>query len=200
MSKFFKHFFLVTRHRYHVFVNGCRCGIGFHCLFHDLSKFHPTEFFRSVKNYTGTYSPVYAERLKDPYFSKICQHHTKRNKHHWEYWTDFFRGYIVVKAMPWKYATEYVCDMLSASFCYDPKHFDGQTTYRYFEARQDRYYLAPLTREYVRYCLKSFAESGFAGLKKKDTKAAYAELEKKLGTNALIDALNPSPEPLPKGK
>ena len=200
MSKFFRHLALVTRHRWHVFVNGCRCGIGFHCLFHDLTKFHPTEFFTSVKYYKGTFSPVYAERLENGYFSRICQHHAKRNKHHWEYWTDFFKGNIVVKAMPWKYATEYVCDMLSASYCYNPKGFNGETTYAYFEQRQSHYYMAPLTREYVRFCLRSFAEKGFAGLRKKDTRNKYAELEKELGNTAMIHALNPSPDTLPEGK
>ena len=200
MKNFFHHLALVTRHRWHVFLNGCHCGIGWHCLFHDLTKFHPTEFFTSVKYYRGTFSPVYAERLENGYFSRICQHHTKRNKHHWEYWTDFYRGNIVVKAMPWKYATEYVCDMLSASFCYAPKEFKNETTYDYFEQRQSHYYLAPLTREYVRFCLKSFAEKGFAGLKKKDTKKRYAELEKELGSTLMIHELNPSPDTLPTGK
>ena len=200
MSALFKHLFLVTRHRWHVFTNGCRCGIGFHCLFHDITKFHPTEFFTSVKYYRGTFSPVYAERLENEYFSSICQHHTKRNKHHWEYWTDFFRGKIVARAMPWKYATEYVCDMLSASYCYNPKDFKLETTYLYFEQRKDHYYMAPLTREYVTYCLKRYAEMGFAGLKKKDTKKAYAELETKLGKTCLITRLSVAEEALPTGK
>ena len=73
MKAFFRHWGLVNRHRYHVWVNGIHCGIGWHCFFHDLSKFHPTEFLTSVRHYHGMHSPVYEERLKNDYFSFICQ-------------------------------------------------------------------------------------------------------------------------------
>ena len=177
MSNFFRHWGLVNAHRYHVFRNGVACGIGWHCLFHDLSKYTPREFFRSVKYFDGTHSPVYEERLKNDYFSFICQAHTRRNKHHWEYWTDFFLGRIVARDMPWIYATEYVCDMLSASYCYDPKHFSPEKTLEYYQKRCDHYYMSDLTREYVRFCLTRFRDHGFAGLKKKDTKAEYRRLQ-----------------------
>ena len=108
----FRHFALITRHRHMVIANGFHCGIFFHCLRHDLSKYGFTEFFTSAHYYVGNRSPVYEERLQNGYFSRVCQHHTKRNKHHWEYWTDFFCGRIVVMTMPWVYATETVCDML----------------------------------------------------------------------------------------
>jgi len=176
MKKLFRHWGLVNRHRYHVFINGCRCGIGFHCLFHDLSKFHPKEFWPSVKYYDGTHSPVLEERLQNDYFSLICQHHTKRNPHHWEYWTDFYKGKILALAMPWRYATEYVCDMLSASYCYDPKAFNGETVVSYFAARCDHYYLSDVTKAYVKWCLERFAKHGFKGLRKKDTKAEYQRI------------------------
>lgn len=176
MKAFFKHWGLVNRHRFHVFTNGCRCGIGFHCLFHDLSKYTPKEFWTSVRHYEGSHSPVLEERLKNDYFSTICQAHTRRNKHHWEYWTDFFMGRIVAKTMPWVYATEYVCDMLSASYCYDPKHFTPAKTYDYFAARADHYYMSDATREYVLWCLARYRDLGFDGLKKKDTKAEYERI------------------------
>ena len=176
MNKFFGHLGLVNAHRFRVFINGCHCGIGFHCLFHDLSKYGPTEFWRSVRYFNGTHSPVLEERLENDYFSLICQHHTRRNKHHWEYWTDFYKGSVIALAMPWKYVTEYVCDMLSASYCYDPKNFSGQKTLEYFLERRDRYFLSEVTYEYMTWCLTRFRDLGFAGLKKKDTRKAYAEI------------------------
>ena len=179
MNKFFRHWGLLNRHRYHVFLNGCHCGIGFHCLFHDLSKYGPKEFFPSVKNYTGVYSPVAEERSKNDLFSFICQHHTKRNKHHWEYWTDFYRGSVIAINMPWLYAVEYVCDMLSASYCYDPEGFIRPGPYYRFLEHKTRYYLTDATDEFVTWCLKRFAELGWDGLKKKDTKKMYAEIAAK---------------------
>ncbi|MCR5349076.1 MAG: DUF5662 family protein [Bacilli bacterium] len=176
MNAFFRHFGLVNRHRFQVWRNGCRCGIGFHCLFHDLSKYGPKEFWPSVRYFAGDHSPVLEQRKNEEYFSTICQHHTRRNKHHWEYWTDFYMGRIIAKTMPYVYATEYVCDMLAASYCYDPKGFSGQKTLDYYMARNGHYFMSDATREYVTWCLTRFAELGFAGLKKADTKKAYAEI------------------------
>lgn len=189
MSKFFRHWGLVNRHRFRVFRNGCHCGIGWHCLFHDLSKYTPKEFWTSVRYYVGDHSPVYEERLSNGYFSTICQAHTRRNKHHWEYWTDYFLGRIIAKTMPWKYATEYVCDMLAASYCYEPKTFSGQKCYQYFLARHEHFYFSDASREYISWCLQRFAELGFAGLKKKDTKAKYAEIVNRHPNPRVYDAL-----------
>ena len=190
MKGFFKHWGLVNRHRFRVWVNGIHCGIGWHCFFHDLSKYTPREFLTSVKNYVGTHSPVYEERLKNDYFSFICQHHTKRNKHHWEYWTDYFEGNILAMTMPYKYATEYVCDMLSASYCYDPKHFSSRKTLDYFTSRSDHYYLSNASREYITWCLTRYAELGFAGLKKKDTKKMYQEITSRHERVTVYDQLH----------
>lgn len=176
MSHPFAHLRLILRHRHQVMANGAKCGIFWHCLKHDLSKFSYAEFHTSAKYYAGDHSPVLEERKKYGYYSAICQHHTKRNPHHWEYWTDFIVGRIVVKTMPWKYATEYVCDMLAASKTYNPKQFKGDVPLKYFMARIDHYYMTKATKEYIKWCLTRFSELGFDGLKKKDTKAKYAEI------------------------
>ena len=176
MANFWKHLRLITKHRHRVIANGAKCGIFWHCLKHDLSKYGPTEFLASKKYYTGTHSPVYEQRMAEDYFSSICQHHAGRNPHHWEYWTDFYKGHLIVKTMPWIYATEYVCDMLSASYCYNPKGFTKECTLTYFLARKDHYYLTKASETYIQWCLERFRDYGFSGLKKKDTKAKYAEI------------------------
>ena len=119
---------------------------------------------------------MYEERLHNNYFSKVCQHHTKRNKHHWEYWNDFFGGHILAKRMPWKYAVEYVCDVISASQTYNPKTFDRSAPYKYFMSRKSHYFLNKGTDEFVSYCLKKFSQSGWKELHKKQTKAVYNEI------------------------
>ena len=189
MSHIFRHFCLINRHRHRVIYNGAKCGIFWHCLKHDLSKYGPKEFFPSAKYYNGHHSPVFEERIDNGYFSYICQHHSRRNPHHWEYWTDWFMGHLIVKTMPWVYATEYVCDMLSASYCYNPKSFKGETTLEYFTGRRDHYILTQATREYVTWCLSRYAELGFAGLKKKDTKAKYQEIIAKYPDVEVVDVL-----------
>ncbi len=176
MSHPFKHLLLVSKHRHRVIKNAFHLGIFFHSLKHDLSKYIPTEFITSSKYYDGHHSPVYEERLSNDYFSKVCQHHTKRNAHHWEYWTDFFNGRILAKRMPYKYALEYVADVLSASYTYNPKSFSGLSTYNYFNSRKDHYFMNNATKEFILWCLKQYSISGFKNLKRKDTKAKYDEL------------------------
>ena len=83
MAHPFKHLKLIIKHRHRVIANASHMGIFFHALRHDLSKFSHIEFHTSSKYYIGDHSPVYEERLANDYFSTICQHHTRRNKHHW---------------------------------------------------------------------------------------------------------------------
>lgn len=180
MSHPFKHFVTITKHRHQVLRNAFHMGIFFHALRHDLSKLSPTEFWTSAKYYAGDFSPVYNERLSNGYFSRICQHHTRKNPHHWEYWTDFFNGRIVAKTMPYKWATEYVCDMLSASKTYDPKDFNQEATLVFFREKSPHYYMTAATRDYVEWCLETYAKSGWKGLKKKITKAKYKEITSSL--------------------
>ena len=82
------HFKTVTRHRYLVMKNCFRAGIFLQGCFHDLSKYSPTEFFAGVMHYQGNRSPNEGER-EDYGFSKAWMHHKGRNKHHFEYWTDY---------------------------------------------------------------------------------------------------------------
>lgn len=195
----FRHLRLILKHRHRVIYNGAHCGIFWHCLKHDLSKFSAIEFWTSAKYYTGTISPVAEERLSNHYYSRTCQHHSKRNAHHWEYWTDFFLGRILSKTMPWKYATEYFCDMMSASYCYDPKHFTPEKPLAYLKSRLPYYYMTTATKEYLVWMFTRFIELGWKGVKKKDTKAKYQEIISAYPDVELFEVLTPYGE-LPKLK
>lgn len=190
----FKHFRLITKHRHLVLRNASHCGIFFHSLYHDLTKYGHTEFHTSAKYYNGKQTPILSERGDHGYFSYVCQHHTRRNPHHWEYWTDWFRGYLVLCTMPWSYATEYVCDMISASRVYGGKDVPKDAALKHFESKVSHYYLTEATKEYIFWCLNRYAELGFKGLKKKDTKAKYAEITSKLPQYEIISNLHPDKE------
>ena len=189
MSHPFKHLRVILKHRHQVIRNGWHLGIFWHCLKHDLSKFGRTEFKVGSTYYVGTHSPIYEERLRNGYYSTACQHHTRRNKHHWDYWTDFFKGRIIAKNMPYKYALEYVADTLSASKTYDPKNFKGSTTLEYFNRNSEHYYLTDTTEEFIRWCLTEYAENGWKNLKKKNTKKVYKEIEAKYPRTKVFDTM-----------
>ena len=139
MSHPFKHFHTVCVHRRRVIANGAHMGIFWHCLRHDLSKFSYTEFHESAKYYTGDHSPVRGDRMAHHGFSLITQHHVGRNKHHWQYWVDFEAGRLVVMTMPWKYASEMICDMLSAAKTYHPRECRPDSALLYFERLKSLY-------------------------------------------------------------
>ena len=115
MSHPFKHLRVILKHRHQVIRNGWHLGIFWHCLKHDLSKFGRTEFKVGSTYYVGTHSPIYEERLRNGYFSSACQHHTRRNKHHWEYWYDMING---EPAFIWNNGVK----TINPASGYDPQH------------------------------------------------------------------------------
>ena len=67
MAHPFRHFRTITRHRHKVIAHCFRAGIGWQGLFHDLSKYSPTEFCAGAKYYQGTRSPNEREREEKGY-------------------------------------------------------------------------------------------------------------------------------------
>ena len=176
MKNFFKHLNTITKHRTRVFLNGIKVGIGFQTFFHDLSKFSKEEYFKSCKYYQGYSSPVFKERLDNKYFSYIAKHHTGRNKHHWEYWVDFFKGHLIVKTMPFKYALEYVIDVISASQTYNSKKFNKDMPYLYVLDKVNHYYMSKASKEFILWCLEEYKNYGFKAIKKKIAYKKYKNI------------------------
>lgn len=83
-----KHFCTITRHRHQVIRHCRKAGILWQGLRHDLSKYTPTEFIPGARYYIGTRSPNEGER-QDKGYSLAWMHHKGRNRHHFEYWTDY---------------------------------------------------------------------------------------------------------------
>ena len=124
MNKFFGHLKTVLKHKYWVWYYMSKCGFkwGWLGLWHDMSKFSPTEFFESVKYYSGTRSPIDACKEENG-ISMAWMHHKGRNPHHYEYWMDNFDKGGEAKQMPWRYKVEMICDYLGAARAYMGKNF-----------------------------------------------------------------------------
>ena len=74
MFRAWSHFKTITQHRHAVIRNCRRAGILFQGLFHDLSKYSPSEFIPGAMHYQGTRSPKEGEG--DEYgFSYAWMHH-----------------------------------------------------------------------------------------------------------------------------
>ena len=83
------HFKTITEHKIRVMRHCFDIGLYGQGLLHDLSKYAPVEFLNGCKYYQhGKRSPNNAER-EDKGYSMAWMHHKGRNRHHYEYWTDY---------------------------------------------------------------------------------------------------------------
>lgn len=157
----FKHFITVTRHRHRVMAHCFRAGIGWQGLFHDLSKYSPAEFWVGARYYQGHRSPNEEERRIHGY-SKAWMHHKGRNRHHYEYWTDYHpetKQMEPVK-MPLRYVAEMFCDRVAASKIYRGKDYADGDPLAYFLNAKPRRRIHPETADLLEGWLRMLAEQG----------------------------------------
>ena len=146
INNFFKHLFLVLKHKNRVFINCTKCGIFWRGIAHDMSKFSPVEFFESVKYYQGNRSPIGACR-RETGMSKAWLHHKGRNKHHIEYWLD--SECDITPMMPYKYAVECVCDKLAATRVYAGKNYSSDLPLVHWEKHGNKVLGNPKTMKFI---------------------------------------------------
>lgn len=105
----------VMRHRWYVFLECCKLGIPWLGMIHDLSRFHPSEWFpyAASQPYKKTTPPF----EKTPTFDMAWNDHQHRNKHHWEYWVhfDYQNHEMRLLPMPDAYRREMLADWRGAS-------------------------------------------------------------------------------------
>lgn len=155
------HFKTITRHRHEVIKNCKKAGILWQGLFHDLSKYSPREFFVGAKYYLGIKSPNDMERRVKGY-SSAWMHHKGRNKHHFEYWTDYnpeTRKYGPVK-MPLRYVKEMFCDRVAASKIYQGKNYNNAHPYEYFDMGRSNRLIHDETSELLEKLLVMLRDEG----------------------------------------
>jgi len=123
MTKYIYYFWYLLRHKYYVF-KGCLLQAHLsNCLFdkvrlicyaftHDISKFRPSEIIAYSKYFYGDDKKHIST---DDRFKEAWNHHSKRNKHHWQYWVLIEdNGNIQPISMPLVYIREMVADWYGA--------------------------------------------------------------------------------------
>lgn len=159
--KAFNHFNTITKHRHKVIAHCFKAGIGWQGLFHDLSKYTPIEFFAGAKYYQGNRSPNEVERELFGY-SPAWLHHKGRNRHHFEYWTDYNpkeRRVVPVK-MPTKYVIEMFCDRVAASKIYQGENYTDKHPLDYFLRGKPTRMIHPETSDLLEVLLTTLSEKG----------------------------------------
>ena len=161
MSNPIGHFRTITKHR-HVVIRHCaKVGILWQGLRHDLSKYSPTEFLPGARYYTGKRSPNEGEREENGY-SLAWIHHKGRNKHHFEYWTDYSTVSKLMEPveMPVKYVAEMFCDRVAAGKIYNGNKYTDQSPLEYFLRAKDRRVINSVTSDLLEEWLTLLAEKG----------------------------------------
>lgn len=157
-----RHFRTITHHRHTVIGYCARAGIFWQGLGHDLSKYTPAEFLAGVKYYQGYRSPNEAEREANG-ASEAWMHHKGRNRHHFEYWTDYdpeVRGKIRAVEMPFRYVVEMLCDRLAASRIYQGKNYKPSSALDYFLPAKPNRLIHSATSDCIEGLLRMVAEKG----------------------------------------
>lgn len=167
----FRHFHLVNKHRFLVWKLCCRVGLPIHGLFHDLSKYGPTEFIESVKYYQGTYSPI-RNCKKENGYSKAWLHHKGRNKHHYEYWYDNTAP-NPTPVMPKKYFKEMICDSVAAGIAYQGKNWTKEYQLSYWNKTKERALMNPKMKDLL---TKIYTDISIEGIEKVLTKKNLDQL------------------------
>ena len=168
MLKLLKHLRTVNEHRRCVRKGCFRVGLFYQGLTHDLSKYSPSEFFVGAKYYQGYRSPNNAEREKKGY-SESWMHHKGRNKHHYEYWTDYLprkggkdgeEHVIVPTRMPKRYLVEMYVDRVSACMIYNKDHYTCDMPLQYYQRGDYTKLMEEHTRAELENLLKMLAANG----------------------------------------
>ena len=172
-ARFFGHLHTINKHRRKVIANCFRAGIPWRGLMHDLSKYSPTEFWNGVKYFQGMRSPNEAER-EDIGYSRAWMHHKGRNRHHFEFWTDYdpvTRLCSPVK-MPVVFVAEMFCDRMAASKTYMKKNYTDAAPLQYFLKGKHRRIIHPETSDLLEGWLTLLSEQG--------EEAVFAEIRREL--------------------
>ncbi|MBQ9958817.1 MAG: catalase [Oscillospiraceae bacterium] len=158
--KAIRHFITITKHRHAVMRHCFKAGIPWRGLLHDLSKYSPAEFIPGARYYQGNKSPQVEERRVHGY-SAAWLHHKGRNKHHFEYWSDYVAGVGVAPIeMPKQYLIEMFCDRVAACKIYQRDSYKEDAALRYYENAKKHYVMHPNTAAELEKLLVMLSEEG----------------------------------------
>ena len=116
-----------------------------------------------IKYYTGQRSPNEGERAENGY-SLAWIHHKGRNRHHFEYWTDYNYVSKLVEPveMPINYVAEMFCDRVAAGKIYNGDKYTDASPLEYFMKAKHRRVIHPKTSDLLESLLVMLKDYGEA--------------------------------------
>lgn len=136
MKIYWEYLKYIIEHKINVGIECCKMGLYAHAIFHDISKFLPSEFIPYAKYFYDEFETE-DDRLKaKANFDLAWLRHQNRNGHHWDHWID---ATGVAFEMPIKYIKYMIADWRGMS-----RKF-GDTVEDYYTKNRDNMNLHPET-------------------------------------------------------
>ena len=156
------HLKTITEHKLLVMRHCFKIGLYRQGIMHDLSKYMPSELLMGFMYYDdGKSSPNNGER-RDKGYSNAWMHHKGRNRHHFEYWTDYnleTKTVLPVK-MPLRFVAEMFCDRVAASKIYKGESYRDSDPLEYFQNGRSHRTIHPETSDFLEKLLVMLSEKG----------------------------------------
>lgn len=160
----------VSVHKWHVMKaciklgkqQGCLATMIWRGLFHDMSKFHPAEWFPYLEYFYGAWRDVLDPRRDflppkfiDRNFDMAWAAHIHKNKHHWQHWIlHKDNGDIVLLDMPISYTIEMVADWIGAGIAITGK----DNTKEWYDKNKHKQKMSETTRMNVELLLEPLSK------------------------------------------
>ena len=155
----YQHLKVINKHKIYVTLYCFRFGLYKQGILHDLSKYSWCELKTGIKYYDGTKSPNGIERKLQGY-SSAWLHHKGRNKHHWEYWVDFYEDGARAAEMPIEYIVEMFCDRVAATLVYKGKSAINEGPLDYYNNTKQYYIIGTKTQRILEDMLVYLSKHG----------------------------------------
>lgn len=167
LEKALGHFCTITEHKLLVMRHCFAVGLYYQGITHDLSKYLPAEFLAGCRYYQGgKRSPNNGEREAVGY-SYAWMHHKGRNRHHFEFWTDYAltpaekgRPPLQAVKMPRRYVAEMLMDRIAASKTYLKQDYTRHEPLKYFQKGKGHYLMNRQTARELERMLKILDRQG----------------------------------------
>lgn len=158
MKVYWRYLLYILDHKLNVFIECWKEGLYVQGIIHDLSKFHPAEFFAYARKF---YSDKDTSELD---FKNAWLHHQHHNKHHWNYWVvDQVKREAI--PMPRKYLLEMICDYRSLSRKWGRKGKDSTLSDRLIQnLLSEKVILHPETKRECEIFVQRYKPAGGKGI------------------------------------
>lgn len=158
MKRYLNYLKYLLRHKWYVLVECWKKGLLYRGVFHDMSKFYPSElipyakFFynsdgspRQIRDKTGYYKPT---DTGDKAFDFAWLLHQKRNRHHWQFWIlPEDNGGTKILEIPIRDIMEMVCDWRGAGKAQG--NFNDDATINWYEKNKEKMTIHPDSRKII---------------------------------------------------